>query len=462
LREAQANALDLIACLFNKILDRLQNIIAGFLNDFIDKFIVTPLCAIENFVSSLIGQLLGYLVGAINNILGPISDILGTVIDITGSVLDFAKSLLDFLTCDVQQKCPTVREWNFLAGANDNGKSLTIDITKYFEKAKKIGASISTLTDINNFNFNIDFSNVFKDLTCNGAPIFCGPPRVEFFGGGGSGTAANAVISATGDILGVDIVTPGSGYSSAPFVSIVDDCGKGNRATAFAVLGPVGVGTQATTGVVQVVMTDPGFKYSPIYDGDKGGDGRVWAKKTDGILRRKNGKYEPPYSPGSVMDIKKGDQVSLPGQQTFTSDKDQKISVPEVDPNSLIPNRGTNPSLTSGTYPVISTICNFFIKDGGFGYSKTDKIVVKPSNGAELEPQFNSYGRLIDIKIKNGGSGFIEVPEIYIESSTGFNAEIVPVLCVNRFGNSTAAQDKELLKKYDGKLISVVDCVGKF
>ena len=112
--------------------------------------------------------------------------------------------------------------------------------------------------------------------------------------------------------------------------------------------------------------------------------------------------------------------------------------------------------------PVISTICNFFIKDGGFGYSKTDKIVVKPSNGAELEPQFNSYGRLIDIKIKNGGSGFTEVPEIYIESSTGFNAEIVPVLCVNRFGNSTAAQDKELLKKYDGKLISVVDCVGKF
>ena len=473
LREAQATALDLIACLFNKILDRLQNIIANFLEQFINRFILTPICAVENFVSALIGNLLGYITGALNNILGPISNIIGTVIDITSDILNFVESLLDFLTCDVKQKCPTVKEWNFLSGAGDNGKNLTIDFNKYVENAKKIGSSLQSLTDIDNFNFNIDFNSVFNSLTCNGAPIFCGPPRVEFFGGGGSGAAGNAIITATGDILGVDVVSSGFGYNSAPFVSIVDDCGKGSRATAFAILGPVptgigtggaGIGTTGafTTGVVRVVMTDPGYGYLPYYNGDRGGDGDTWAKATDGTIRRSDGTYDPPYKPGQVMNVRIGDEVNLPGQGPYISTKDESITVPFVDPNSLIPTRGKNPSLNSGTYPVVSFICDFHIKDPGFGYAKTDKIIVEPSNGAELEPRFNSVGSLIDVKIVNAGIGFTEVPRVYIQSNTGFNAELVPVLCVNRFGNATDDDTARELQRYKGQLVSVVDCVGKF
>ena len=457
LREQQANILDLIACLFNKIFDKLSAMIKDFLGQIIDRFITTPICAVENFISSLLGNLLGYIIGAINNILGPISDIIGTVIDITNDVLNLAISLLDLLTCDVTQKCPTVREWNFLNGAKDNGGNLNIDLNKYLENAKKIGSSIGTLTDVDNFDFNLDFSSAIKDLSCNTGPIFCGPPRVEFFGGGGSGAAANAIITATGDILGIDIISSGSGYTSAPFVSIVDDCGKGSRAVAVAEIGTVG----DTTGVTQVIVLDPGYNYLPLYDGDKGGDGRVWAEVTDGTIKRSDGTYDPPYKPGQTINIRVGDEVSLPGENPYISDKDESVTVPFKDRESL--NRGKNPSLTSGTYPIVSYICDFYIKDGGFGYSKGDKIIIEPSNGAELEPQFNSVGKLIDIKILNSGIGFTEVPLVYIESTTGFNADIAPVFCVNRIGNATDnEEDKKLLEKYQDQVISVIDCVGKF
>ena len=98
-----------------------------------------------------------------------------------------------------------------------------------FNEAKNIASTVKDVVNPDNFNF--DFSGMFSNLAsgvngCFTGPVLCGPPRVEFFGGGGRGVSANAIVSAAGEILGVDIITPGSGYSRAPFVNIVDDCGK--------------------------------------------------------------------------------------------------------------------------------------------------------------------------------------------------------------------------------------------
>ena len=37
---------------------------------------------------------------------------------------------------------------------------------------------------------------------CNTDAIFCGPPTIQFWGGGGSNAAGNVIVSAVGDILG--------------------------------------------------------------------------------------------------------------------------------------------------------------------------------------------------------------------------------------------------------------------
>ena len=49
------------------------------------------------------------------------------------------------------------------------------------------------------------------------------------------------------------------------------------------------------------------------------------------------------------------------------------------------------------------------------------------------------------------------MPKVYIKSKTGFNARIIPKLCIDRVGVDRLKQPE-----LQDKLISVVDCVGKF
>ena len=49
-----------------------------------------------------------------------------------------------------------------------------------------------------------------------------GPPKVEFFGGGGVGVKGNAVVGKDGSILGVHLISGGHGYKYPPIVKIKD------------------------------------------------------------------------------------------------------------------------------------------------------------------------------------------------------------------------------------------------
>ena len=65
----------------------------------------------------------------------------------------------------------------------------------------------------------------------------CGPPRIQFFGGGGVGAAGNPVIGRDGSLLAIDVVRGGHGYEYAPIVAAKDDCQFGNGAVLTAILG---------------------------------------------------------------------------------------------------------------------------------------------------------------------------------------------------------------------------------
>ena len=88
---------------------------------------------------------------------------------------------------------------------------------------------------------------------CNTTNIFnCGPPKVEFFGGDGSGGAGEVILgkfidkldvddifgsfSRTASIAGVRVTKPGSGYTTAPLVAFTDSCGQGYGAFGRAII----------------------------------------------------------------------------------------------------------------------------------------------------------------------------------------------------------------------------------
>jgi hypothetical protein len=485
LQEKKTTALDLIACLFNKILDNLSSLIEQFLNQIIGRYVNMAVCAIEKFLNELVGQILGQILSAVNGILGAV---LGTIAGIKGlvdSVLNAIVSLLDFLSCDVKAQCPDVKEWNFLEGGKPS--SVALDVNAIFNSAKSIISSATSIVDPNNFKFNLDINSMIVGVgdACNVGPILCGPPKISFWGGGGQGATGNAIVSAAGDILGIDIISPGFGYTKAPFVNIEDSCGRGKGATAVAVIGDVpyvppsgdtdvgtvgttgtgtvgttGTGTTGTTpkpgdivkGITKIVMVDNGTEYLPRPDGSKGGDERTWATRCQSTIRRADGNWEYPYNPGEIMNIKVGDYVQLAGESPFVSVNEESVTAPQCPPEDI---PITGPTIPDGSYPVIIEIVDTEITNPGFGYTSGDTIVINPSNGTQMTPQFGYNGQLTGITMIKTGIGFTELPEIGIDSSTGHNAVIKPVFKVLK-GDGLITR----LGAVD-TIINVVDCVGK-
>ena len=465
LKKAVETANDLIACLFRKIISNLLKMVGNFLLAAVDRFINTPLCAVENFVGALVGKLAGLITSAVDAILGPVKAIIGGVFDIADGILNFVTDLLSFLSCEEQPSCSETKEWSIWDGTESFP---SLDLNSIINSVESVASTITQAIDPNNFDFDLDFSDVFDALgSCNVGPVFCGPPSVEFFGGGGSGATGNAIISSVGEILGVDIINSGSGYTSAPFVKFVDSCGNGNGAVGRVILGQVPVpitggtlvsgsgaitGETTTTGVVGVVMEESGTGYLPSPNGSQGGDGRTWARSDQTTVRNNDGTYDTPYNPGETFSVDTGDQVYFNGTTTVI-DQPQTLTASTLSQVTLP--RGVEPTLNNGQYPIILEIGNVFISNPGFSYNPNDQIIISPDNGAIMKPEFDSLGSLTKVNLISSGQGFKEFPEIYIESDVGYNAKIIPVFNVRRV-------DEEQIQVPESQIINVIDCVGKF
>ena len=446
LKEKVEAANDELSCLFRNIMKNLTGMVGGFLNQIIDRFITTPLCAVENFIGSLLGKISGLIDTAIDSVMGPIKGLLagmGVASSSLDDVMGFATDALSFLSCDEDPRCSEVKEWNPINGPEI---SATLDLFSIVNKAKEAASLVQnavegvtnigdTLSDIAK---NADFSDALSD-SCNVGPVFCGPPTVEFIGGGGSGATGNVIVSALTTVLGVDIITPGGGYIGPPRLKFIDSCNKGKGATGRAVV--------ENGEVVQVIIDDGGIDYLPAPDNSQGGDGYTWAESDETTVRRSDGTYDTPYKPGSVIEVFDGDEVTSDGKVEIITEKKTITAQPpsDVTKDSPFPSTGT------GDYPVVLEIEGINIIDPGFGYDPNDEVVV--GNGAELKIKTDALGSVIGVDVLNGGSGFNEDPDLYIKSDKGYNAKIMPIFKPIRL---------EDIAEAPSGVIQVIDCVGKF
>ena len=418
LKEKVETANDLIACLFRKIVRNLLKMVANFLKSAADNITNPAICIIDNFIGGLFGKILGLITSSIEQILQPLNAILG-VFDIASDILSVAEDVLTTLSCDEAPSCPKIQEWSLWEGPES--LFAVTDFSEIFNKIKSFSNSI----DPNNFDFDLDFSDIFEN-TCNVGALACGPPSVKFIGGGGSDASGNAIINSVGQIIGIDITSSGRNYTSAPLLKFSDDCGNGSGAIGRAVIGPVnipssnisiigttsnigisstiittGIGSTVitTTRVINVIIEDPGSGYLPVSDGSLGATGLTLSEK--------------------------------------------------------VVNQTVNyPISSNGSYPVIMKLCEIIIDDGGFGYDQTDTISISPSNGAVARPYFTTNGSLYKIEMLSKGEGFTELPDISIKTKTGYNAILTPRLCAEQIG-------EQINYTTFDRIINVVDCPGK-
>jgi ElaB/YqjD/DUF883 family membrane-anchored ribosome-binding protein len=279
-----------------------------------------------------------------------------------------------------------------------------------------------------------------------------------------------------GSIISIEIFDPGDGYQVGDIVTV--DNGSGATFRIEKVQGPslelLDKNTESPGGVAKVIILDPGTGYLSGFDGDEGGDGRIWKTKEQTSVRRENFDYDRPYNPGQVIKLNPGDEVcmpagtsekifgpdgnvleNIPGGVCYKVSNPAEITAPQIPDDLESPLQF--PTSGNGQYPVVLCLDEIYIKDSGFDYSPGDTIVMEPNYGAVLEPVFDENGSLAKVNIIKNSEGFLDLPEIFIDSETGYNAKLIPVFSVCRIGD---LPEDEISPGQN--IISVVDCVGKF
>ena len=113
-----------------------------------------------------------------------------------------------------------------------------------------------------------------------------------------------------------------------------------------------------------------------------------------------------------------------------------------------------DPCLPNNTYPVIVCLDEIVVENSGFLFDCCkDTVKIEPANGAKAKIVECVDGQIRRIEVTDCGVGFTELPEISINTETGFNAVLKPIMKFHR--------PEEMDVPADTSVIQVVDCVGK-
>lgn len=247
---ATKNIIDIIFCVFEKLLPILIDFLVNMLTNMVGKAINAPLCAVEQAV----GAILSKLIDSIDNLLAPIFSGLnwllgavGQVTDILSKVSSIAQQILSFLACDRLQ-CETPVEWSPCGGPERKGSDSWNKTLKSMNVLRGINSNLDlAMSQMSLYGYS--GNSPYKDCTEKAlrpknqkdqlplppgviAPR-CIPPEIEIFG---DGILAQAVpiVNDSGSIIAVEILNGGRGYSKPPTITIKDNTNYGTGAQASA------------------------------------------------------------------------------------------------------------------------------------------------------------------------------------------------------------------------------------
>ena len=407
---AQKNLQNTIFCNFEKIIDQLKDYLSKSLENMIGQVLDVPICGVENFMSDMFGQLnniidtnLGGLFTQLNNIQGG-----GIALpsETFSKAIKFANIITNVLDCD---NLDCAKPMTF---SSKNGISESIE-DNFSEIISKAGLK----SKLNSFIDTVD-GMIEADPSapnCDTNVLKCGPPRVDFLGGGGQGASGSAIVNALGNIIGVAINGPGFGFEQPPILSFYDSCDKGFGAGGYPVMGEVTDPNGNTSlGVTGVVITSPGQDYLPN-----------------------------------------------------TTETDLNGNVKEIVPD---PNENYD-----GEISYVTELDGVVVQNTGFGYNENDTVTVEngsitgtDATGADIQSinpgqaEVNlkvEDGFIIGAEVVNGGFGFTDLPDLTINSDTGVGARLLPVLKFTKVDDAKQSADSPQIDQ--DAVVTVISCIQK-
>ena len=268
--EPSAKMFSGLDCLGSKVSDALKGTIEDMLTGMIKNVTNVPTCAVQQFTGAIAGKINKEIDQVMTPLINPISNTfsdlgieggLFSVKDFISGGVDTISKASDLFKCGGGDTCVSSnvykmgvglrparsnkQQQNLIDGALSLGTRMTDGVSN------KIGEFEEEYGQWSIFGTQVGTPSGLEP--CNTTNIFnCGPPKIEFFGGDGSGGAGEVILgkfidkldvddifgsfSRTASIAGVRITKPGSGYTTAPLVSFTDSCGQGYGAFGRAII----------------------------------------------------------------------------------------------------------------------------------------------------------------------------------------------------------------------------------
>lgn len=322
-----------MVCLMNKIINGLEDLAVNLLSNIVGQVQNMAACAAEQFVGAFINPIIDQIADGMGDLLKPLEKIISPafkIVDFLLGALDAISSIKGLFQCNEEDKCPTINGY-FVGGDFCQGDERE-EPTNVDNVLKKMSLSRGAANLSNDFERQFGKWDIFGDGTTlnqsglvgatgecyTGNPLACGPPKINIFGGGGAGAAGKAilgnivqntegltdVVDKVGSVVGVELLSGGSGYKTSPFVSITDSCGLGYGGFAKANINARGevesitvissgvaypIAEDIPLGIVEAVIEDAGSNYSP--DDTIDGfdiivqDGRIISAKINRVTR---------------------------------------------------------------------------------------------------------------------------------------------------------------------------------
>jgi len=266
--EATKNIMNIIFCIFEKLIDLLLDFLLDMLKGLVGRAINAPLCAAEQFTSAILSKLMDKIEELLEPVMSGLDWLLGGLSQIKGilsQVSSIANQILNFIGCD-SLKCKTPSEWSLKFGPKRAGIDNWNNVLGNMNVLKGVNDNIdNALGSLSLYGYE---GSVFRDctkkvktpkgqddLTDTGKVYpYCVPPKIEIFGDG-SGAKAVPIVSKDGSIISVKIINSGFGYSKPPRISIVDKTNHGSGAKASASI--------SRGRITQIYLTRSGTGYCP-------------------------------------------------------------------------------------------------------------------------------------------------------------------------------------------------------
>ena len=441
---------DQVYCLIENVINGLKNFVGDFLKGMVGNLLQFPLCAAEQFLGGLISGISDKIQGMIGPALSSISSLAGGISlppfsGMMGKALNIAQAGLALLECEGNECEAEPLDWKTNLGADPKkklnfGRMMGLatglgslgglgdaiknpmgalggmfpgigNVTGAISQVQGLAGTVSSLKSGLSGGIPGGMSSLVGG--CDPFTKNCGSPKLSIFGGGGSGAVGKAVINSIGKVVGVNMSSLGSGFTSAPFVTITDNCDNGKGATATA-------------------------------DIDLDENSPTFGQIKDIIITNTGGGYVGPGVIDTILDDDTGEETTVTTGTTTLPD------------GTVIPitTTGTGTSDDDGI-DVIGEVGGIQVLTPGIGYKPGDTITT-PSGGV-ITPIIDERGRILGADPSTQVDvGLIDIPKLTINTSTGFGAIIRPI---TRF---TKVQDYEDPIVPEAKLIRVVDCPRGF